>query len=103
MLDRADALRRAIVEPKLNQAMCRLRAKFESTDKDDYAEFFQGQANDRPVPPRYGYLLGYMLAGRIGGTMPLRDMVRLPARKVKPMLLQAMASYGACPASSGPA
>lgn len=91
------------VEPKLNQAMCRLRAKFESTDKDDYAEFFQGQANDRPFPPRYGYLLGYMLAGRIGGMMPLRDMVRLPARKVKPMLLQAMANYGACPAPSGPA
>lgn len=88
------------VEPKLKEAMCRLRARFESTDDADMSEFFQTQANDRPFPPRYGYLLGYVLASRIGETMPLGALAKLPAREVKPLLLKALAAYGPCPALS---
>jgi hypothetical protein len=87
------------VEPRLAEAMCRLHDKFNSVDKDDYAEFFFGQPNTRPFPPRYGYFLGYLLVQKIGATMPLTTLAKLPPKKVKPLLEAALASYGACPAA----
>jgi len=84
------------IEPRLKQAMCRLRAKFDSAGPDDYAEFFEGQANDRPFPPRYGYFLGYLLAAKIGRTRSVQEMAKLPPARVKPLLTDALAGYGPC-------
>lgn len=87
---------RPAVEPRLNAAMCSLSAKLESTKQEDYAPFFFGKANDGPFPPRYGYLLGYMLVQKIGADRTLEQLAKLPPDKVKAELVAAIASYGPC-------
>jgi len=87
---------RPAVEPRLREAMCSLSAKLESTDQDDYAPFFFGQASHGPFPPRYGYLLGYMLVQKIGAGRTLEQLAKLPHDKVKAELVAAIASYGSC-------
>jgi len=84
------------VEPRLAAAMCRLRARFDSTDQGDYAELFQMQGNGAPFPPRYGYLLGYMLAAKIGEGVTLAEMARMPPATVRARLLTALAAYQPC-------
>ena len=86
---------RAEVEPRLGEAMCSLRAKFESMQPEDYAPMFQGDGKG-PFPPRYGYFLGYLLAAKIGATMPLQSLAKLPRGRVKPLLTAAIDSYGLC-------
>ena len=90
---------RAAVDPHLAEAMCGLRAKLDATATDDMAPFFFMRPSKSPFPPRYGYYLGLLLAQKIGETMPLAQMAKLPPAKVRPLLDKALASYGACPAS----
>ena len=85
------------VEPRLAEAMCGLRTKLDSTDQAVFAPLFYGKRNPGPFPPRYGYFLGYTLARKIGETMPLAQMAKLPPAKVRPLLDKALASYGPCP------
>ena len=87
---------RSAVEPRLHAAMCSLSAKLESTREEDYAPFFFGKANDGPFPPRYGYLLGYMLVQKMGADRTLDQLAKLPPDKVKAELVAAIASYGSC-------
>jgi hypothetical protein len=90
---------RPAVDPRLAEAMCGLRAKLDSTAKEDYAPFFTfGQDSKSSFPPRYGYYLGYLLAQKIGETMPLAQMAKLPPAQVRPLLDRTLASYGPCPA-----
>ena len=84
------------VEPRLGEAMCSLRAKFESALPDDHAPFFYADAAKGAFPPRYGYFLGYLLAAKIGATMPLQTLAKLPRDKVKPLLMAAIDGYGLC-------
>jgi hypothetical protein len=90
---------RAAVDPHLAEAMCGLRAKLDATATDDMAPFFFMRTNKGPFPQRYGYYLGLLLAQKIGETMPLSQMAKLPPAQVRPLLDRALATYGACPAS----
>jgi len=90
---------REAVDPHLAEAMCGLPAKLDATTDDDKAPFFFMRPNTGRFPPRYGYYLGLLLARRIGETMPLAQMAKLPPAEVRPLLEQALASYGPCPAS----
>ncbi|MEO9132084.1 MAG: hypothetical protein ABI240_12850 [Sphingomonas sp.] len=92
---------RPAVDSRLSEAMCGLSAKLESTAKEDYAPFFTfGQGSKSSFPPRYGYYLGYLLAQKIGETMPLAQMAKLPPARVRPLLDRTLAGYGPCPAST---
>lgn len=84
------------VEPKLAEALCDLRPKLESTKSDDYASLFYVSSPSSKWAPRYGYYVGYMLAAKLGETIPLDRLARLSPAEVKPMLLGAIDSYG-CP------
>jgi len=88
---------RAVVDPHLAEAMCGLRGKLDATADDDKAPFFFMRPNKSQFPARYGYYLGLLLAQKIGETMPLAQMAKLPPAKVRPLLDQALASYGPCP------
>lgn len=87
---------RPVVEPRLKEAMCMLRAKLESTKEEDYAPFFFGKPNNGPFPPRYGYLLSYMLVQKIGQGRTLEQLAKMPHDQVKTALLNAIAAYGSC-------
>jgi hypothetical protein len=88
---------RPAVAPRLKEAMCGLRAKLNSTSEDDYAPFFFGRPSTGPFPPRYGYLLGLLLVEKIGATMTLEQLAKMPPAKVEPALEAALAAYGPCP------
>lgn len=87
---------RAAVAPRLGEAMCRLRARLQSADHADLAELFEGQPNKGPFPSRYGYLLGYLAAQKIAEHRTLAEMAHLSAAQVKPLIEQAVASFGVC-------
>lgn len=89
---------RPAIMPRLAEAMCGLWAKLDSTAKEDYGPFFYGQPNSGGFPPRYGYLLGLLLVQKIGTGMTPEQLAKLPPAKVRPLLDQALASYGPCPA-----
>lgn len=87
---------RAEVEQKLGEAVCFTRAKFASTAKDDYAEFFFGNGSGKRFPPRFGYYLGYRLARELGETRALRALATMPPDQVRPALQAAMAELATC-------
>ena len=89
------------VEPRLAEAMCSLRAKLDSPRREDYAPFFLFGLAKGPFPSRYGYFLGYLLAAKIGATMPLQALAKLPAEQVKPLLKAAIDGYGPCTELNG--
>ena len=84
------------IEGRIPQAMCFLRKRFSSTRQTDYAPLFLGKPNSKPFPPRFGYLLGYMLAERIGADLSLEQLAKLPPDAVKLRLAAAIDSYGRC-------
>lgn len=89
---------RPVVEPRLGEAMCLLRAKMESTSQTDYAEFFNFRMAKSEFPSRFGYFLGLLIAEKIGSDVPIATLVKLPNAKVRPLIDRAIASYGPCPA-----
>ncbi len=91
------------VEPRLAEAMCGLAGKLQSTGQDDYELFFLGRSGKGSFPPRYGYLLGYLLAQSIGETMSLTELAKLPPAKVEPLLKAAIERYGPCGTTGEPA
>jgi hypothetical protein len=84
------------VEPHLDAALCFARAKFDSTERADYAEFFFGDGSGKVFPPRFGYYLGLVIAQKLGETRSLQELARLPADKVRPLMLEAMAAMAPC-------
>ena len=89
---------RPVVEPRLGEAMCVLRAKMELTSQPDYAEFFNFRMAKSEFPSRFGYFLGLLIAEKIGSDVPIATLVKLPNAKVRPLIDKAIASYGPCPA-----
>lgn len=87
---------RAEVEPRLGEAVCLARAKFDSTSKDDYGEFFFGNGSGKVFPPRFGYYLGYRLAQVMGETSDLEALATMPPDRVRPALQAAMTKLATC-------
>ncbi len=91
---------RPVVEPRLGEAMCALRAKVESTAQPDYAEFFNFRMAKSAFPSRFGYYLGLLIAEKIGSDMPIAKLVKLPNAKVRPLIDKAIAGFGPCPVAT---
>ncbi|MBY0520543.1 MAG: hypothetical protein K2P79_08980 [Sphingomonas sp.] len=92
---------RPAVTPRLAEAMCGLRQKLESTAPADFARLFTFGRDRSDFPGRYGYFLGYLIAQKIGKGLSLVQLAKLPASKVKPMIFEAVDSYGPCTLSAG--
>lgn len=88
------------VEPRLAEAMCNVGARLESTSQDDVQAMFNFREGGQ-FPPRYGYFVGYVLAAKLGETIPLERLAAMPASQVKPLLRAAIDSFGPCAAVHG--
>lgn len=84
------------IMPHVPAAMCFLRARYVSTKPSDGAPLFDGKANTTGYPPRFGYLLGALLADKIGAGLSLDQLAKLPPDQVKRRLAAAIDSYGPC-------
>ncbi|WP_353205133.1 hypothetical protein [Sphingomonas sp.] len=87
---------RAELAGRIPQAMCFVRKRLDSTRDRDYAALFLGSGKRGKFPPRFGYLVGAMLAERIGATLTLEEMAKLPPDAVKLRLAAVLASYARC-------
>jgi len=94
---------RAAVDADLPGAICLARDKFDSTVKDDYAEFFFGNGSGKRFPPRFGYYLGYRVARTLGETRNLEQLAKMPPAEVRKAMLDAMATIAPCDGASAPA
>ncbi|RYD53957.1 MAG: hypothetical protein EOP60_09020 [Sphingomonadales bacterium] len=86
------------VEPRLTEAMCYTRARLESTDEKVYGAFFYGNGVSA-FPPRFGYLIGYLLTQKIAEGRSLESLASMPGAQVKPLIEQALARYDCPPAA----
>jgi hypothetical protein len=91
------------VEPRLADAICLSRAKFDSTSKEDYGEFFFGNGSGKVFPPRFGYYVGYRIAQMLGEKNSLQQLAKMPPAEVRKAMLAAMSSIASCGGSSAPA
>ena len=87
---------RAALAARIPQAMCFVRKRFASTRDSDYAALFLGTSGRTKFPARFGYLIGAMLAERIGADLSLEQLAKLPRDAVELRLSAALASYGRC-------
>ena len=87
---------RAELAGRIAQAMCFVRQRLDSTRDRNYAALFLGSAKQGEFPPRFGYLVGAVLADRIDATLTLDRMAKLPPDAVKLRPIAALAAYGRC-------
>ena len=77
-----------------------LRATLDSTRPEDYDTWFLGNDSDAEIPRRSGYYLGYLVAAHVQRGRTLRDLARLSAAEVRPLVEAALADPAALVASS---
>lgn len=93
---------RPAVEAHRREAFCLLRARLGATDAATRRLFFLSGGGDGPLPPRFGYYLGYRIAQRAGqkrSLAMLTDVRMLPGRALVETIVADMAAEaGGCPA-----
>lgn len=86
------------VDAHMPQAVCAVRARLDSRERDDYsALFLRNQGQNLNLPPRFGYYIGYRVAERLGRTRSLDELARLPPDKVRPLIDQTLREMATCP------
>lgn len=89
---------RAAVDANLKDAVCAVRARLQSEDKNDYAPLFRGdkRLNDT-LPARFGYYVGYLAAREAGRTRSLQQLAHLSVEEAEPVVASALAALASCP------
>ncbi len=85
------------VDANLKKAICAVTERFNSTETSDYGLLFRGKASPEGLPPRFGYYIGYKLAGEIAKKHSLQSMAHMSIAEVKPALENALRAFPACP------
>lgn len=90
---------RPAVEGHKQEAICAVRARFNSTDERDYAPLFNGGVTplSANLPPRFGYYVGYRVAEDIGKGRALKELAALSQAQVKPLIEASLAKMADCP------
>ena len=90
---------RTAVESNKQEAICAVRARLDSTERDDnMALFSSGRLNER-LPSRFGYYVGYLVAADLGRTRDLQELALLNGEQVRPLIDQSLDAMASCPAT----
>ncbi|TFI58081.1 hypothetical protein E2493_11815 [Sphingomonas parva] len=89
---------RPAVEKDRRAALCPIVAQLDSTSDEDIRPLFMGRASGGPLPPRYGYYVGYLVAAEIGKDRPLKTLAAMPANEVRPLIEASLRRLGGCQA-----
>lgn len=87
---------RAAIEADRKAALCPVLARLDSTADEDIRPLFMGRAAGGPLPPRYGYYVGYLVAGDIGRTRSLKALAAMPGEQVRPLIEESLRRLGDC-------
>lgn len=84
------------VDANLAAAVCAVRSRLGSDERDDYAPLFLGQASLEGLPPRFGYYVGYLVAREAGRTRSLQELAHMSADDTRPVMEAALVGLAAC-------
>jgi hypothetical protein len=84
------------VDANLPAAVCAVRARLGSDDRDDYGRLFLGQASVEGLPPRFGYYVGYLVAREAGRTRSLQTLAHMSAAEARPVIEAALGALADC-------
>lgn len=84
------------VEAHLNDAICTVLAKLDSSEDQDISALFSFERLSPALPPRAGYYIGYLAARKLGATRPIIELARLSSEEVRSLLEQALDELQKC-------
>lgn len=84
------------VDANLSAAVCAVRQRLGSDDRDDYGALFLGQASLEGLPPRVGYYVGYLVAREAGRTHSLQELGHMRAREARGVVEAALGELASC-------
>jgi hypothetical protein len=77
----------------LNEVEKNLDSKLVET----WQPFMSDAKNDKGIPPRAGYFIGYLIAQEIGKKMPMRRMAQLRGDKLRTEFIKALSKLRSRP------
>jgi hypothetical protein len=89
----------AAVDANLTEAVCFVRARINSRQRDDLRVLFSfDRANER-LPPRFGHYVGYLVAREAAGDHSLQALARMNNVEAAAIVSTVLARLAACPAN----
>lgn len=67
-----------------------IRANIDSGDPNIWKPFMAAAANDKGIPPRSGYYIGYLIASELGKNTSLQKLARLSGDDLKKKMIKAL-------------
>ncbi|MDM7922055.1 MAG: hypothetical protein QUS14_07115 [Pyrinomonadaceae bacterium] len=68
-----------------------IRENIDSGDPNIWKPFMSAGANDKGIPPRSGYYIGYLIASELGKKTSLQKLARLSGEELKKKMVKALA------------
>jgi hypothetical protein len=91
---------RPAVEKDRAAAVCAVAQRLHSTDPKDYAGLFTFSRLGPALPPRFGYYVGFLVAGELGKTRPINQLASLDNAAALPLVEAALAKLADCGATA---
>ncbi len=79
-----------LAKPHLTEVAKQLLAIAESANPDDYMKFFLDGQPSFQIPPRMGYVVGYLVAERLATTRSHMELAHLQSNELKAAVLDAL-------------
>jgi hypothetical protein len=88
------------VEANKQEAICAVKARLNSTMPADYRPLFMGGGDplSKNLPLRFGYYVGFLVAGDLGRDRTLQQLAALQPEEVRPLIEQSLDRMASCPA-----
>lgn len=87
LLSKDLAVRSDAMLPQLSKL---IRENFDSGEADVWKPLMANTANEKGIPPRSGYYIGYMIATELGKKVSLQELARLQGSDLKKRMLKVL-------------
>jgi len=87
---------RPAVEANRAAAVCAAAQRLDSTDDKDLSALFSSGRLSPELPPRFGYYVGFLVAGELGKTRSLQQLAKLDREQARPLVEAALRSLADC-------
>jgi hypothetical protein len=84
------------VEADRAAAVCAVAQRLDSTDEKDLSALFSSGRLSAGLPPRFGYYVGFLVAGELGKTRSLEQLAKLDREQARPLVEAALHRLADC-------